>query len=205
MSCPTGGFPTIRHNELRDICSDLLSEVCSNVSKEPLLQPLTGENFGSRSTTTDSAAHLDIAADEFWGGRFERTFFDVKVFNPFVRSGVHTRIATLYRRCENQKRGKYESRIREVEHASFTPLIWSTSGGTGPACTVFLRRLASMLAEKRREPYSSTIAWLRCRISFALLRSTTTCPRGTCSASGHPDRATTSLSAQVVQAECRFA
>ena len=90
LSCPTGAFPTIRHNELRDICSDLLSEVCSNVSKEPLLQPLTGGNFGSRSTTTDSAARLDIAADGFWGGRFERTFFDIKVFNPFVRSGVHT-------------------------------------------------------------------------------------------------------------------
>ena len=45
LSCPTGGFPSIRHNELRDITATLLSEICSNVSIEPRLQPLTGESL----------------------------------------------------------------------------------------------------------------------------------------------------------------
>ena len=45
MNCPTGGFPTIRHNELRDFTASLLSEVCHGVSVEPHLQPLTGEIF----------------------------------------------------------------------------------------------------------------------------------------------------------------
>ena len=43
MNCPTGGFPTIQHNELRDFTASLLSEVCHGVSVEPHLQPLTGE------------------------------------------------------------------------------------------------------------------------------------------------------------------
>ncbi len=38
LSCPTGGFPSIRHNEVRDITASLLSEVCHNVSIEPHLQ-----------------------------------------------------------------------------------------------------------------------------------------------------------------------
>ena len=33
--CPKGGFPTIRHNELRDVTASLLSEVCHNVATEP--------------------------------------------------------------------------------------------------------------------------------------------------------------------------
>ena len=31
LSCPRGGFPTIRHNELRDMCAELLSETCHDV------------------------------------------------------------------------------------------------------------------------------------------------------------------------------
>ena len=32
MCCPTGGFPTIRHNEVRDLVADLLTEVrCARV------------------------------------------------------------------------------------------------------------------------------------------------------------------------------
>ena len=44
-SCPKGGYPTIRHNELRDIMASLLTEVCHDVRIEPDLQPLTGENL----------------------------------------------------------------------------------------------------------------------------------------------------------------
>ena len=45
LSCPTGGYPSIRHNELHNITADLLKEVCTNVPVEPLLQPLTEQAF----------------------------------------------------------------------------------------------------------------------------------------------------------------
>ena len=197
LSCPTGGFPSIRHNELRDMCGDLLSEVCSNVCTEPHLQPLTGEGVENAS----DGARLDVAANGFWGGRYERTFFDVKVVNPFASSYQNSQIQSVYKRCERQKRQKYEARIREVEHATFTPLIWSTSGGAGPACTWFLKRLACMLADKRDEPYSVTMAWLRCRISFSLLRASTMCIRGARSSKHHP---VSNRSAELAQAETNF-
>ena len=41
LSCPKGGFPTLRHNEVRDLTAQLMSEVCHDVSIEPHLQPLT--------------------------------------------------------------------------------------------------------------------------------------------------------------------
>ena len=72
---------------------------------------------------------LDIAADGFWGSRFERAFFDVKVFNPYAPSNQKTSLSACYRSHENEKKRKYDQRIREVEHGSFTPLILSCTGG----------------------------------------------------------------------------
>ena len=43
LSCPKGGYPSIRHIELRDFTASLLSESCHGVSIEPSLQPVTSE------------------------------------------------------------------------------------------------------------------------------------------------------------------
>ena len=37
LSCPHGGFPSIRHDDIRDLTAKLLTEVCSNVAVEPTL------------------------------------------------------------------------------------------------------------------------------------------------------------------------
>ena len=72
----------------------------------------------------------------------------------------------------------YEDRIREVEYGSFTPLIFSCSGGMGPLATIVYKRLASLISEKSGQSYSMTLYWLRCRLSFSLLSSAVTCLRG---------------------------
>ena len=64
--CPKGGFPTIRHNELRDVTASLFSEVCHNVATEPRLQPLSGESLTHRTAITSDDARLDIRARGFW-------------------------------------------------------------------------------------------------------------------------------------------
>ena len=79
----------------------------------------------------------------------------------------------------DKKRAEYEERIREVDHGSFTPLVFSSSGGAGPVASTALKRLASLYAEKKNVSYSDAIAWLRCRLAFALLRSSILCLRGT--------------------------
>ena len=59
MICPYGGFPTLRHNELRDTTAKLLTEVCHNVGTEPILQPLSGEVLQRRSANCDDVARLE--------------------------------------------------------------------------------------------------------------------------------------------------
>ena len=184
LSCPKGGFPSIRHNEVRDTVGGCLSEVCSDVCIEPTLQPLSGETLNGASAITEDGARLDITANGFWGGRYERTYLDVRVFNPLAPSNRQQTLASTYRKHERVKIRAYEQRVREVEHGSFTPLVMSLSGGCGNSATIFYKRLASMLTEKWDQPYSTTLAWMRCKLSFALLRSSIQCIRGARSAGG---------------------
>ena len=120
LSCPKGGYPSIRHNELRDFTASLLSETSHGVAVEHSLQPITSERFVHVTANTQDGARLDVVADRFWGGSFERAFFDVRVFNPFAQSNSHSSIQSTYRHHENLKKRHYEKRIREVEHSSFT-------------------------------------------------------------------------------------
>ena len=69
LSCPSGGYPTIRHNEIRDLTAKLMTEVCRDVCVEPHLQPLTGENLSYATANREDSARLDIKARGFWGLR----------------------------------------------------------------------------------------------------------------------------------------
>ena len=166
----------------------VLTEVCHNVAVEPHLQPLTGETLHGASSITQDGARLDVAADGFWGSRFERAFFDVKVFNPYVRSNQRSTLAATNRSHENSKKRAYDQRIREVEHGTFAPLVFSCTGGMGRAATATYRRLAALISTKRNEPYSTTMGWIQCRLSFSLLRASIMCLRGAWSSVGHLSR-----------------
>ena len=63
LSCPTGGYPSIRHNEIRDVTAGLLKRVATNVSVEPHLEPLSGEQLSLRTAIRADAARLDVAAN----------------------------------------------------------------------------------------------------------------------------------------------
>ena len=55
------------------------------------------------------------------------------------------------------KRLEYEERIVNVDHGSFTPLVFSSTGSAGPMADTFLQRLAGKLSEKDGVSYSSTV------------------------------------------------
>ena len=179
LSCSCGGYLGVRHNEVRDLLCSVMRETCHNVSIEPQLLPLDGERFRSTGANTANDARVDIKANGFWNGsRHECAYFDVRVFYPHAHSYRSMQVPVVYRNHERQKRNEYEERIREVDKGSFTPLVFSSSGGAGPAATTMLKRLANIYAEKKTTSYSEAIAWLRCRLAFALLRSSVLCLRG---------------------------
>ena len=62
LSCPHGAFSIIRHNEIRNLTANLMSEVCHNVQIEPQLHPLSGETLHYQSSIQDDDAKVDIRA-----------------------------------------------------------------------------------------------------------------------------------------------
>ena len=74
LNCPTGGYPTLRHNELRDFTAELLSEVCADVCTEPPLQPLSGETLTYATANVEDGARLDISAAGLWGSQYQKDF-----------------------------------------------------------------------------------------------------------------------------------
>ena len=138
-----------------------------------LCKPLSRELFRFRSANTEDGAHLDVA-NGFWE-RGQNAYFDVKVFNPFAPTHCSVSLPQCYRCAELEKKRKYEKTVREVEHGSFLPLVFSCTGGMGPLATVVFKQIATLLSEKHGQSYSKTLYWLKCKLNFLLLCSAVVC------------------------------
>ena len=166
----------MRHNEVRNIEAQLLQEVCRDVQIEPALIPLSGQFFG-RSANHQDSARLDVSARGLWGP-MEKAFFDVQIFHPNADSNHSKSLPQLYTSHENEKKRSYNQRVVQVEHGTFTPLVFSTTGGESPECMRFHKRLATLLSNRRGEKYCDSIAYIRRKIRFCILRTTLIAIRG---------------------------
>ncbi|KAG0728313.1 hypothetical protein GWK47_032746 [Chionoecetes opilio] len=169
MTCKKGGFVCIRHDEVRDVTASMLREVCRYVSTEPTLLPLDDEHMRYRTANTANEARVDISARGFWT-RGQRAFMDFRIFDPMAACHQELSLETAHQRNEQEKIRAYGERIQHVDQGSFTSLVFTTSGGMGPKAKCFYSRLADVMAEKKHQPRSHVVAWMRCRLSFSLLR-----------------------------------
>ena len=87
--------------------------------------------------------------------------------------------------------------MREIETASFTPLVFSALGGISKPAETTYKRSASLLATKKNQQYNVMITFIRCRLSFFLLRSAIICLRGSRSAAGRSHKDLTDFSLAV--------
>ncbi|KAG0720304.1 hypothetical protein GWK47_048789 [Chionoecetes opilio] len=100
---------------------------------------------------------------------------DIRIFDPMAACHQRITLEAAHQKNEREKIRSYGDRIRNVDHGSFTPLVFTTSGGMGPKAKCFYPRLADVMAEKKHQPRSHVVAWMRCRLSFSLLRSALLC------------------------------
>ena len=125
LSGPYGGFPSIRHNEIRNITAHLMSEVCHNVGIEPTLQPLSGETMSYQTANSTDGASLDVKAQGFWGCETQCAIFDVRVFNPLAHSYHNTSLANSYRKNEQEKHRAYDQSQRSRAWLFLPPCLLS--------------------------------------------------------------------------------
>ena len=122
------------------------------------VEPLNGEQVSSGSVTGDEA-RLDMRARGFWHSGQSATvvslpFFEICVTNTNARALSSTQI---YQRHEQEKKRKYNDRVMNIEQGTFTPLVYSKSGGLGNNCQTFCRQLANKIDTKTNDKYEKVL------------------------------------------------
>ena len=168
------GFVTMRYNMIRDYEADLLKIVHNDVETEPELQVVTTEQF---TGLENDNSRPDIRAKGVWR-EHQNAYFDVRVTNVNSESQKNMPIDKILSKHEKEKKRLYNNRIMNVEHGTFTPLVFSVTGGEGPETSMFHKHLASKISQKTEDRYERVLTLMRCKLSFLILRAVLTCLRG---------------------------
>ena len=142
----------------------MLQEVTNDLGIEPILQPLTGEeqSIGGNISMEEGP---DISARRFWC-RGQRAFFDVRIFYPNAQRLENKTHKKCYKLNEREKKTDYSSGIFNVEQGSFTPLVFSITGGMGKEFSTFVKRLCQMISLKQKEELRVVTYRIRYKISM---------------------------------------
>ena len=84
----------------------------------------------------------------------------------------------MYLMNEKEKKRKYLQRVIQVERGSFTPLVFSTTGGMGPEAEKLVKTLAQKMEKCNGQRYSDSVSYIRRRLRFELLKTTVIALRG---------------------------
>jgi len=109
----------------------------------------------------------------------EMAFFDIRVLQPGAKSNTNQDTPEkLYNKHEREKERKYGDRCVKIEKGTCNGLVFSTNGGMSPQATMFLKRVATLLAAKTSRDKSLIMANLRRRLRFELLKTVLIAVRG---------------------------
>ena len=87
-------------------------------------------------------------------------------------------VKSVLEKHEKEKKRQYNQRVIDVEHGTFTPLIFTTSGAMGQECIKYHKTLAEKISKKNGEKYDDIMRYIRVKISFLVLKATLLCLRG---------------------------
>ena len=164
----------MRDNNLADFEADMLSKIINDVETEPELQAITSEIIEGLSR---NVSRPDIRARGVWRAG-QNASFDVNMTNTHSPSQIYITTESVLKKHDQEKKRNYNRRIMNIEVGTFTPLVFSTSGGMGNECSIFHKDIAERLAIKTGERYEKVISTIRCKLSFLTLKSVLMCVRG---------------------------
>ena len=171
FTCEHGGHLIFRHNIVSDTNAEFLREICHNVKTEPELMSIYCKD-------SIPFLHVQILSARGLYGPLQKIMFDVRIFHLNALTYRNREIFSVYKQHEEKKRKKYEQRVIQIEKCSFTPLVYSITGGMAPKPQEFYKRLASLVAEKRNERYEDVMGTMRTKLVFSFLKSVLVSLRG---------------------------
>ena len=177
LICKTGGYVSMRHNWLRNCIGKIMETAkCKDIQLEPSLLPTNGYQLPPGTITGDQS-RLDISARSVWNV-LERAFFDVRVFHAPAPTNMNKPIPRMYLAHENEKKRSYNARVIQVEKGTFTPLVFSTTGGAGIEAQRLIKKLAQQMEYSTGQKKADAIGFIRKRLRFELLKTTVIALRG---------------------------
>ena len=87
-------------------------------------------------------------------------------------------IPMMYVAHEKEKKRLYNARVLQVERGTFTPLVFSTSGGMGKEASKLVKRLAERMEIATGQRYADAVGYIRKRLRFEILKTTVIALRG---------------------------
>ena len=88
-----------------------------------------------------------------------------------AQSNSSKTIEQMYEAHENEKKRAYNARILQIEKGTFSPIVFSCTGGVGKEAARFLKQLALLWSRKKGEEYSDSISYIRKRYCFDIIRT----------------------------------
>ena len=123
-----------------------------------------------------AALVADLRVRGVWQPQAE-ALFDICVVDTDAQSYAHRTVDNVLISAEKEKKKKYNE-AAEARHASFSPFVVSVDGYMGKEAKVLLSRFADKLANSWGKSYAVVMRWVQTRMSFAILRATNLCIRG---------------------------
>ena len=97
-----GGFVIMRHNAVRVVEADFLRNVCKDVSVEPGLIQLTGNEKLECGSNLEDNDRLDNSCRGFWAP-LQKVFLDVRFTHPNAPSTRNRKLKPHLKTHENRK------------------------------------------------------------------------------------------------------
>ena len=170
LSCRKGGLVIRRHNEVRDALGELMAMAFGNcVVREPVVREADPEN-------DVEGLVADLATRGLWQSQSE-ALLDIRVIDTDAASYCHRPVCAVIKSAEEEKKRKYNEAV-EARRGSFSPFVLSVDGYVGVEAGCVLRRIAEVLSRKWEKNYGQVMDWVRCTMSFAVIRATGLCLRG---------------------------
>ena len=148
----------MRHNAVRDVVAVFVRTVCEEASTEPALIQLIGNEGLARGSYLEDNARLDVAFRGFWLP-LQKMFLDVSFTHPNAPSIRARKLGPLLKSFENYKKEMYDNGVVQVEHASFTPIVFVTNGAMSEKAERFHSVLADKMSEATDCSYANTMKY----------------------------------------------
>ena len=92
----------------------------------------------------------DIRACGVWKQEQNVFFFDICLTNTNACSQKDLPVSAILKKHEKEQKRAYNSRIMNVEHEAFTPLVFSYTVGDGPETFTFQKQLLPILLKNSK-------------------------------------------------------